>query len=375
MSTNAAHQTRQHVPERYKQIYKDVDTNDRLRIYWGMISTIDDNLGVMMERLGHWGLLDNTIILFMSDNGSCMGQRIYPEEQKDEWSERFNAGMRGNKASHYEGGHRVFSFAYYPPAGIVGGRDVNQITAHIDIMPTLLDLCNIPEPTNIKFDGTSLVPLLTGNGDDWPERTLFVHNQRVLDPIKWKQTSVMTDNWRLVDNKELYDISTDPGQENNLIAAHPDIANRLSDEYDSLWEDLSQRFDETTPLYIGAKQENPVVLNAHDWMIDEHPPWNQPHILNRPVQNGPWRVKVAEPGKYQFVLRERPEVANYPLTATEARLRIGNQVDERMEVTPGAAGVRFDCELQAGDTDLQTWLIEEDGTARGAFFVEVTRID
>jgi arylsulfatase A-like enzyme len=375
LSTNAAHQTRQHVPERYKQIYKDVDTNDRLRIYWGMITNIDDNLGVMMERLGHWGLLNNTIILFMSDNGSCMGQRIYPEEQQDEWSERFNAGMKGNKSSHYEGGHRVFCFAYYPPAGIAGGRDINQVTAHIDIMPTLLDLCNIPEPDSIQFDGTSLVPLLKGNGDDWPERTMFVHNQRVLDPIKWKQTSVMTDNWRLIDNKELYDISTDPGQENDLIAAYPEIANRLSNEYESLWEDLSQRFGETTPLYIGAKQENPVVLNAHDWMIDEHPPWNQPHILNRPVQNGPWRVKVAESGKYQFVLRERPEVANFPLTATGARLRIGNQVDERLDVTPGATGVYFDCELQAGDTDVQTWLTEDDGTAHGAFFVEVTRIE
>jgi arylsulfatase A-like enzyme len=341
LSTNAAHQTRQHVPERYKQIYKDADTNDRLRIYWGMITNIDDNLGVMMERLGHWGLLDNTIILFMSDNGSCMGQKIYPEEQQDEWSEKFNAGMRGNKASQYDGGHRVFSFVYYPPAGIAGGRDVNQVTAHIDIMPTLLDLCNIPAPDNIQFDGTSLVPLLKGNVNDWPDRTLFVHNQRVLDPIKWKQTSVMTDNWRLVDNKELYDISKDPGQEENLIAEYPEIANRLSSAYDQWWEDVSQRFNETTPLYIGSKHQNPVVLNAHDWMIMEDnimPPWNQPHILDRPTTNGLWSVRISEPGKYHFVLRERPEAANFLLTAAEARLRISDQVDERLAVYPGNRG-------------------------------------
>ncbi|MBW6475271.1 MAG: arylsulfatase [Anaerolineaceae bacterium] len=378
LSTNAAHQTRQHVPERYKQIYKDVDTNDQLRIYWGMITNIDDNLGVMMERLEHWGLLDNTIILFMGDNGSCMNERLYPIEQQAEWSERFNAGMRGSKASHYDGGHRVFNFVYYPPAGIEGGRDVNQITAHIDMMPTLLDLCDIPVPKDIQLDGTSLVPLLTGNDQDWPDRTLFVHNQRVLNPVKWKQTSVMTDNWRLVDNKELYDISKDPGQEENLIAEYPEIANRLSNEYDQWWEDVSQRFNETTPLYIGSKHQNPVILNAHDWMITEDnilPPWNQPHILDRPTTNGPWSVRISEPGKYHFVLRERPEAASFDLTAAEARLRIGDQVDERLEVLPGATGVQFECELQAGDADVQTWFFDKDGTSRGAYFVEVKRIE
>ncbi len=375
LPVNAAHQTRPHVPERYKQIYKDTDTNDRLRIYWGMISTIDDNLGVMMERLEHWGLLDNTIILFMSDNGTCMGPNIYPDEQQEEWSKRFNAGMKGNKASHYEGGHRVFCFAYYPPAGITGGRDVNQLTAHIDIMPTLLELCDIAPPETIDFDGSSLVPLLTGNRDKWPDRTLFVHNQRVLDPIKWKQTSVMTDHWRLVDNKELYDINKDPGQEINLINSYPEVADKLRLEYDRWWEDVSQSFDETTPLYIGSKHQNPVVLNAHDWMIDKSPPWNQPHILNRPEKNGPWRVRITEPGKYIFVLRERPEVANFPLTAKEARLLIGDQFDEKMKVPSGASGVQFECELQAGDANIQTWLVDKDGTSRGAYFVEVLRVD
>jgi len=221
LPTNAAHQTRPHVPERYKALYEDVDVPDQLKIFWGMVTNIDDNLGVMMDRLEHWGLLENTILIFMGDNGTTMGPDQWPDNRRAEWSGRFNAGMRGSKGSHYDGGHRVFGYVYYPPAGIEGGRDVNQLTAHIDIMPTLLELTGITPPESVEFDGKSLVPLLTGQDGEWPERTLFLHNQRVLDPIKWRNTSVMTDRWRFVDNTELYDIKQDPGQQNNIILDHP----------------------------------------------------------------------------------------------------------------------------------------------------------
>jgi arylsulfatase A-like enzyme len=374
LPTNAAHQTRPHVPERYKNLYKDIDVNDRLKIFWGMITNIDDNLGVMMDRLEHWGLLDNTILIFMGDNGTCMGPNFWSENEKTGWSDHFNSGMQGAKASHYDGGHRVFGYIYYPPAGIEGGRDIDHITAHIDLMPTLMELCNIPRPAHVEFDGTSLVPLLTGTHKDWPERTLFVHNQRVVDPIKWKQTSVMTDRWRLVDNTQLYDIKQDPGQHNNIIEYHPEVAEKMRTEYDLWWDDISLRFHETTPLYIGAEQQNPVQLNAHDWIMNELPPWNQPHIIERPKSNGPWRVRITEAGRYAFILRERPEVACFPLTASSARLYIEDMVDEIKPVEQIATAVRFEVELEAGDVEVKTWLIDKDGTSRGAYYVEVNRL-
>jgi len=375
LPTNAAHQTRPHVPERYKALYEDLDEPDRLKTFWGMITNIDDNLGVMMDRLESWDLLENTILIFMGDNGTQMGAGFWPESQQDKWSVRFNAGMRGNKGSHYDGGHRVFGYVYYPSAGIHGGRDVEQITAHIDIMPTLLELSGITTPGSIEFDGKSLVPLLTGQDSEWPERTIFLHNQRVLDPIKWRNTSVMTDHWRFVDNTELYDIQKDPGQQNNIIGDYPEVADQLRNEYKDWWEDISQRFDETTPLYIGADQQNPVQLDAHDWMsTDGIPPWNQPHIIERQnSSNGPWRVRVDQAGHYTFMLRERPEIANFQLTATKARLRIGEHIDEIKAVNKGATGVQFEIELEAGDTEIKTWLIEDDGTSRGAYYVEVYR--
>jgi len=374
LPVNAAHQTRPHVPQRYKDLYQDLEVNDRLKIFWGMITNIDDNLGVMMDRLEHWGLLDNTILVFMGDNGTCMGPDFWPENERADWSDRYNNGMRGGKGSHYDGGHRVFGYVYYPAAGIEGGRDVGQITAHIDLMPTLMELCEIPKPANVEFDGTSLVPLLTGTNEEWPERRLIVHNQRVMDPIKWKETSVMTDRWRLVDKTHLYDIKQDPGQQNNIIENHPEVAEKLSIEYDQWWDDISQRFHETTPLYVGAEQQNPVQLNAHDWIMDKLPPWNQPHIMERPKSNGSWRVRVADAGRYAFTLRERPEVADFPLSATTARLSIEDVADETKPVMIGATAVKFDVELLAGDTEVRTWLIDDDGTSRGAYYVEVERL-
>lgn len=373
LPTNAAHQTRPHVPERYRALYDHLDMPNALKIFWGMITNIDDNLGVLLERMQAWGLMENTILVFMGDNGSTMGEKVYP---KGKWSEQYNAGMRGTKASHYDGGHRLFCFVHYPPAGIGGGRAVDRITAHIDVMPTLLELCGIPVPEGLELDGRSLVPLLTGAAADWPDRTLVVHNQRVLDPVKWKDTSVMTDRWRLVDDRELYDIRADPGQKTNVIGDHPAVADGLRREYDVWWDDVSRRFGETTRLVIGAEQQNPVQLNAHDWMIPDLKllPWNQPFVEARMKSNGPWRVRVERPGRYAFVLRERPESAGFPLTAAEARLRVGDRIDERKPVEPGATGSLFEVDLAAGEAEVMTWLIEPDGSSRGAYYVEVRHL-
>ncbi len=377
LPTNAAHQTRPHVPERYKALYDDLDVSDRLKIFWGMLTNIDDNLGILLDRLEHWDLMENTVLVFLGDNGTTMGPNFWPPAQRAEWSEAFNAGMRGTKGSHYDGGHRVFCYVHYPAGGIGGGRQVRHITAHIDLMPTLLELCGINPPEDVAFDGRSLVPLLQGDDSNWPERTIFLQNQRVLDPIKWKHSAVMTDRWRLVSGGELYDIRQDPGQQHNVIDDHPQVARELSDQYDRWWDDISQRFDETTPLYIGSRQEPRVQLSSHDWMTPDlrQLPWDQTQVRRRPLSNGPWQIRVARAGRYAFVLRERPKVAEFPLTATRARLRIGDLIDERKAFPPDATGVRFEVSLPSGDFPLETWLIESDQSSRGAFYVQADFLD
>lgn len=141
---------------------------------------------------------------------------------------------------------------------------------------------------------------------------------------------------------------------------------------------MSRRHSETTPLYIGAEQENPVQLNAHDWMPPSEggiPPWNQPHISRRQIGNGTWHIHAARAGLYALTLRERPAVANSPLTATTAKLRITGMEDLSQPVSEGANGVRFEVDLAEGRTQIKTWLDESNGVSRGAYFVDVEHLD
>jgi arylsulfatase A-like enzyme len=374
---NAPHQTRSRVPARYEALYKDADAPDSLKRFWGMISNIDANLGVLLDRLERWGLAENTIVIFMSDNGTTMPAQAWPADQRPaDWAGQYNAGMRGAKGSHYEGGHRVFCFIRHPAGGIGGGREVRQLTAHIDLMPTLLEMCGIKPPANLVLDGKSLVPLLKGRTNQWPDRTLIVHNQRVLAPIKWKETSVMTERWRFINNSELYNMNADPGQLRNVAAEHPEVAQQLRAEYERWWADVSSRFSETIPLYIGAEQQNPVQLTGHDWLVNDirQVPWNQPTVEANLRGNGPWAVRAVRGGKYRFILRQRPHVAAHPISATHARLRIGEEIDETRPVQPDATGVVFEASLAAGDYSLQTWFVDGDPPYPGAYFVEVEYI-
>jgi len=371
---NVAHQTRSKVPDRYREAFRDVDAPEALRTFWGMLANLDENLGRLLDRLEGADQLSNTLIVFMSDNGSTMSPAAYAERERASWSATYNAGMRGSKGSHYDGGHRVFCFFHHPAGGLLGGREVRRLTAHIDLLPTLLELCRIDAPDGVAFDGRSLVPLLENPDDpDWPERTLVVESQRVIDPVKWRQTSVMTDHWRLVDNRELYDIRTDPGQQTNLIRQHPGVAADLASFYDAWWEDISRRHGEVSRLHLGAEQENPVQLNAHDWMppMEGEVPWNQPMIERNKGSNGTWHVRVARGGRYAVTLRERPAVAAFPIRAGEARLAVGGQERLHQPVADGATGVRFELDIPAGDTRINTWFLEPDGSSRGAYFCEV----
>src|SRR3954467_8778447 len=96
--------------------------------FYGMIENIDENFGALLEKLREWGIAENTIVIYMgSDNGGTAGVKI------------FNAGMRGSKATPYQGGTRVPSFWRWP-GKFQGGRDVAALTAHIDIFPTLAEI-------------------------------------------------------------------------------------------------------------------------------------------------------------------------------------------------------------------------------------------
>ena len=375
LSTNAPHGPYL-VAEEYSRPYVEKGVPRPMAEFYGMITNIDDNLGRLGKTLRELDLMDNTLFIFMTDNGTAAGVARKPSEDQDAWR-GFNAGMRGQKGSQYDGGHRVPCFVHWAAGGITGGRDVNQLTAHVDLLPTLIELCNLDPPKEVKFDGTSLVPLLKAPTNDWPKRTLFVESHRIDQPEPWRQSAVMTRRWRLIDGQQLYDMVEDSGQAKDVAADNREVVKQLRVAYERRYADVSRRFGEYCPIVIGADRENPTLITSHDW----HPatgktrdvPWNHHQIKKMPYANGFWAVDVEQAGKYRFTLRHRPEVAAFPLVAKTARIKIGD-VDVKKPVPQGAAGVDLDVELKAGRTRLTTWLDDSSGKERGAFYVEVTRL-
>jgi len=374
LPTNAPHGP-YNVAEKYSKPYRDKGVEISQAKFYGMITNIDENIGRLMRHLNRLELEQNTILIFMTDNGTSGGD---------------SAGMRGKKGSEYDGGHRVPCFVRLPPLlssarktrGLNGPSDIEQLTAHIDLLPTLIELCGLKKPEGVKFDGSSLVPLLRAAPANWPDRTLFVHSQRIEHPEKWRQSAVMTERWRLINGKELYDIKVDPSQKDNIADRHLEVADSLRRRYDDWWADISRRFGEYCEIIIGSDEENPSRLMSHDWH-SPNPAWSQRAVRSASLANGFWAVEVARDGTYEFALRRWPIEVDAPINAaipggkgigaTKARLEIAD-VDVSMPVSEDARAAVFQVSLKAGKTPLQTWFIDNDGTSRGAYYVYVKRL-
>jgi len=352
------------VAEKYSKRYRDKGVKGSQAAFYGMITNIDENMGRLTAKLQALGLAENTLLVFMTDNGTSAG-----------WA----AGMRGRKGSEYEGGHRVPCFLRWPGGGLGGGRDVTRLTAHTDLLPTLAELCGLKLP-KVKLDGRSIVPLLQSKGD-WPDRTLVVDSQRIENPEKWRKSAVMTDRWRLVNGKELYDIQADPGQKKNVAADHPNVLAKLRTAYEAWWKSSSTRFGEYCHTILGSDSQNPVTITCHDWH-GRSVPWNQRAIRAGAKANGFWAVEIEKAGRYEISLRRWPEELDEPITATgpgkaisatKARLKIGG-VDETKPITPLAKAVTFTVTLPPGKTRLETWFADEKADSRGAYYVYVKRL-
>lgn len=374
--TNAAHGPF-NVADEYRDLYKD-NANVANANFLGMITNIDENMAKLIKHLDKLKLAEDTILIFTTDNGTAAGVKF---DRDGTVAKGFNAGMRGTKGSEYEGGHRVPFFVRWPKGGIGGGRDVKPITAHIDVLPTLIDLCDLKKP-GVEFDGTSIAPLLVDSDKSWNGRTLFVHSQRIENPEKWRKSAVMTDQWRLINGKELYDIKADAGQRKDVAAGNAAVVGKMRAEYDKWWESISTRFEDYCHIVIGSDKENPARITCHDWH-GSSVPWNQGHVRGGLKANGFWAIDVERDGTYDFALRRWPEesgeaingvgAVGKAINARLARIQIG-----RMDVTKTVgfddSAVVFRMRLKKGKTKMQTWFTDKDGTSRGAYFVYVTRL-
>ena len=297
LSTNAPHGP-YYVEERYAQPYREKGIGDTMARFLGMITNIDDNMGRLLSRMDELGLSENTILIFMTDNGSAEGWSNWRDDGGT-W-DGFNAGMRGGKRSEYDGGHRVPFLLRWPVGKLPAGRDIDALAAHIDVLPTLADLGGVALPVAAPLDGMSLVPLIRGS--EAPARTLFVHSQRVPYPIKWRKSAVMTEQWGLVNREELYDIGADPGQNVGVAREHPSVVASLSEAYEAWWTSLSPVFDSFVRIGIGSDAESPAQLNPHDWHVSDQTQsvWNHRQVEQGMRGNGSWEVDVAQSGTYAF---------------------------------------------------------------------------
>ncbi len=390
LSTNAPHGPF-HVPQEYTDLYKDNPdiTNPN---FYGMITNIDDNLGIFREKLEELGLADNTILIFMTDNGTAAGVEL---DRDGFLTAGFNAGMRGKKGSEYNGGHRVPFFIYWPEGEINSGRDVEQITTYNDVLPTLIDLCGLEGP-EVEFDGRSIRPLLMDDSKEWPERIIITDTQREDDPEKWKKCAIMTDKWHLIRGEELYDMDSDPGQTTDVADQHPETVGKLRDAYEIWWAEISVDFEDYCEIIINTEKENPVCIRAHDWHSPGLPPWNQGHIRSGLTGNGYWVVDVAEAGTYEFALQRWPLETGLPLNGSllpgeavdggkpqpagvsiqfiKATMKAGIQ-EQTTAVNPDQQDVSFTFDLEPGEFRMQTWLEDTQGITRGAYYIYVTRVE
>jgi len=343
--------------------------------FFGMVANIDHNMGLLREHLNDLDLVEDTILIFMTDNGTSAGAKFEGLDSLPAFG--FNAGMRGKKSSVYDGGHRVPFFIHWPKGGLVGGKDIDTLAAHIDVLPTLADLCGISVGPGYDADGISLKPLLDGKADDWKREHLVGQYlggayARAMPPQPFEFCFVATEQWRLVySGKEaLFDMLADPGQQNSLAASRRDVVAQLREHYEPFWKRVSPRLTPVS-IDIGNPAENPTVLCSQDWHMETgNPPWNIGSISKLPRVTGPWKVNVKKAGKYRITLRQFPIEANKLVVAVRAKVEIAGKSAEK-KVESGSKGVVFELDLPAGKTELVTWLYDEKGDAGGAYFTEV----
>jgi arylsulfatase len=377
LPTNAPHGPL-FVPDKYKEPYKGQPAN--VASFFGMIANIDENLAKLEKMLVDEGLRENTILLFMTDNGATAGFNV------------FNAGMRGKKIDLWEGGHRVPFFIRWPQGEMGGGKDIDELTTVLDVLPTMVELCGLKTPAGAQFDGVSLAGLLRGSTKQLADRMLVIQFSRMNAPRPQKSdATVMWKKWRLVSDKELYDVAKDPGQKDNLINDRHPIAARMRAHYEEWWKNVEPTLGTFQPIHIGSDKENPVLASPTEWADVFLDQGTQVRAGLR--RNGVWHVMVERDGEYEFRLRRwahdvdaamraslpahKGELGSYPegvaLPIYKAELKVG---DKRASLAVAESDTQsvFRMRLAKGRTTMQTWFYDEAGKEiSGAYYVYVER--
>jgi len=333
LSFNAPHTPLQ-VPEKYLLQYKDIDPSsgfedsklpfvqmtekdkeDARKVY-AMVANIDDNLAKLFQKLDDLNITENTLIIFMTDNG--------PQQT------RYVAGMRGRKGNVYQGGVRVPFYIKYPLL-FNKNKDIENIVAHIDILPTLAQICNVKLPKEKVIDGKSLLPLIMDEEVDWANRPLFSYWTRRY-PELYYNMALLKGSYKLVgktdynaqiEDFELFDLEKDPYEQKNIVLENKVIANNLKEELDEIYTELISSENLLNPpiCSIGTGFENPVILNRND-ASGQRGIWNQEEIY------GKWRVSIQQ-GHYDIKFKFIKPVKANGRMYLEANTLVKQELNEK----------------------------------------------
>jgi len=293
IATNAPHGP-YIAPEKNAERFTDLGFGKEQAGFYGMVENIDENMGRLLAKLDEWKLGENTVLIFMADNGMTGGGSGQPGKDLAPGYPFFNAGQKGLKGSNDEGGVRVPFFVRWP-GKIKPGQDIDRIAAHIDILPTFAALTGAALPAN-QVEGRSLLPLLEGHADGWADRFLFTHTCRWptgAEPDQFKDANfgVRNQRYRYVgptgaggkgkkagapSEASLYDMQADPGQTTNVITQHPEVAAQMRAAYEQYWK-------EARPLMVNENAPISATQPYHEWFKQQKattgvPDWKAPEL-------------------------------------------------------------------------------------------------
>ncbi|WP_310821082.1 arylsulfatase [Stratiformator vulcanicus] len=375
IATNAPHGPYYDVPKGWLDYYQTVDMtsimkywsaerhknreaeHEKLRRIAAMISNVDENFGRLLQRLDRLGVADNTLIIFLTDNG--------PNTM------RYAGPFRGMKSDTFEGGVRTVMWLRWPER-IRPGIKSDAPTAHVDVLPTILEAAGIEKPDALALDGRSFLPIVEGRDSefDFNSRPIALQWHRGDEPQMYNHFLIRKGRWKLLNPDRfrgnspsldqiplrLHDLKEDPGETRNLIENHPEIANELRADYEEWFSDVSSTRDENYApprIVIDLKRESPVTLTRQDW---RDAGWQK-------FDRGRWVVDIKDGGPFDVLVTYSPSETDRAVEITVDGETIAQATTDRARPNREWNQVTLKgVELPTGKHSLAAAIVGENGT-------------
>jgi len=358
IATNAPHGPFHDVPEQLLKKYRGKDLRtvavnkkpnlDRIARIFAMIENVDQNFGRLIDHLERRGVSEDTVVIFMCDNGPIAG--------------RYVKGLRGSKSSVYDGGIRSPLWVRWPGT-IDPSRRIEPIAAHIDLLPTICEICGATPPADRTIDGRSLLPLLMGQRTEWPRRHLVLQTHRGDTPQLGHHFALVERRWKLVRHSgfgqpdrpkgvplQLFDLLADPGEQSDVAAEHPTVVDRMRAAYEAWFEDVSSTRPDNFAkprIHVDPEKEPRTTLTRQDWVAGDGVGWGH---------EGRWLLHLTRARAVDVTLIFRGE-QQIELTTIDAG---GAPFAHRVSVTSNRVTIKG-VPFAAGDVDLRVTCTTADG--------------